>query len=333
MRAPLWTELLGEPGVEGARYQLGDATYVLRQGILRHEATHSDKQRQTRDTFGFKWQIRQHYESRSLQSFSADWLQTRYLGDDRANLDTYCPPGAKLLDAGCGAGYSALLLLGERLDQIDYLGVDISTAVDVARARFDEAGRRGSFMQADFTRLPFPPGTFDAVLAEGTLHHTDSTERAFAKVAGLLASGGHLMAYVYRRKGPVREFTDDHIRAQIAAMTDQAAWDALLPLSELGRALGQIDQEVVLDRDVDLLGIPAGRYSVQRLFYWHVAKAFYRRDLSGDEMNLINFDWYRPSNAHRHTAEEVRAWCEAAQLEVVRFVGEPAGISVVARKR
>jgi len=36
---------------------------------------------------------------------------------------------------------------------------------------------------------------------------------------------------------------------------------------------------------------PGRRTSVQRLFYWHVAKAFYRPDLTFDEMNHINFDW------------------------------------------
>jgi len=325
--------LLGGPPQEGQTHQLGGDRYVFSDGILRQRALVTDAQGQTRDAFGFKWQIREHYESKALQSFSADWLVERYLDGDAAKLDGLLRDGAKVLDAGCGAGYSALLLLDAHLDRIQYLGVDISAAIDVAKRRFDEAGRRAELMQADFTQLPFEAGTFDAILAEGTLHHTDSTKGALDALAGLLAQGGHFLFYVYRTKGAVREFTDDMIRAKLASMSDQEAWDALMPLTELGRALGQLDAQVELPTDVPMLGLEAGEIDVQRLFYWGVAKAFYRPDLTVEEMNLINFDWYRPTNAHRQSPEEVRRWCDDAGLDIVRERVEPAGISIVARKR
>jgi hypothetical protein len=72
---------------------------------------------------------------------------------------------------------------------------------------------------------------------------------------------------------------------------------------------------------------------LQRFFYWHVAKAFWRPDMTFDEMNHINYDWYAPRNAHRHTEAEVRDWCAASGLEVVRNRVEEAGITVVARKQ
>ncbi len=46
------------------------------------------------------------------------------------------------------------------------------------------------------------------IFSEGRTHHTDSTRAALEAVARLLAPGGRLLFYVYRRKGPVREFTD-----------------------------------------------------------------------------------------------------------------------------
>ena len=33
-------------------------------------------------------------------------------------------------------------------------------------------------------------------------------------------------------------------------------------------------------------------------------------------MNPLNFDWYAPKNAHRHTVEEVRDWCECLSLTI-----------------
>ena len=115
-------------------------------------------------------------------------------------------------------------------------------------------------------------------------------------------------------------------------MPPEEAWRAMEPLTSLGVALGELDAELDVPEPIELLGIPAGRISVQRLFYWHVAKAFYRPDLTFDEMNHINFDWYVPTNAHRQSPEEVRAWCTAAGLTIEREVVEDAGITVIARK-
>jgi hypothetical protein len=67
-------------------------------------------------------------------------------------------------------------------------------------------------------------------------------------------------------------------------------------------------------------------------FYWHVAKIFYRTDLSFDEMNHINYDWYAPANAARQSPEEVREWCTEGGLKIEREVVEDAGITIIATK-
>jgi hypothetical protein len=142
-----------------------------------------------------------------------------------------------------------------------------------------------------------------------------------------------MMFYVYRRKGPVREFTDDLIRERLAAMTPDEAWTAILPLTRLGRALGELETVVDVPEDVDLLGIPAGQIDIQRLFYWHVAKAYYVKGLDLEELAHINFDWFAPRNAHRQSPGEVRAWCAEAGLEIERENVQEAGITIIARKR
>lgn len=47
-----------------------------------------------------------------------------------------------------------------------------------------------------------------------------------------------------------------------------------MPLSRLGKVLGELDIEIDVPEAVGLLEIPAGRINLQRLFYWHVFKAF-----------------------------------------------------------
>jgi hypothetical protein len=46
----------------------------------------------------------------------------------------------------------------------------------------------------------------------------------------------------------------------------------------------------------------------------------------------VNFDWYHPPYASRHTVEEVQGWCRDANLEIVHLDVIESGISVRARR-
>jgi arsenite methyltransferase len=293
----------------------------------------SASQSQTQQTFGYKWGRRDTYESPQMLEFSRRWLLDRYCGGDPAVLDGWLAGDRRLiLDAGCGSGYSALLFFGDRLRDHDYLGIDISDAVEVARQRFAEAGYPGDFLQTDLLHLPVPDASVDLVFSEGVLHHTDDTGAAIAALARKLRPDGRFLFYVYSRKGPIREFTDDLVRQHLAPLSDEEAWEALKPLTRLGIALGSLGVEVDVPEEVGFLGIPAGRIDVQRLFYYSVIKAYYRPELSFDEMHHVNFDWFRPLNCHRHTEDEVRVFCADAGLRIERLHAEPSGFTVVAMR-
>jgi arsenite methyltransferase len=122
---------------------------------------------------------------------------------------------------------------------------------------------------------------------------------------------------------------DDFIRRNIAELPMSEAWDLLMPLTKLGKALGELNVEVDVPEHVAVLGIPKGRISLQRLIYWYMCKMFYRPDYSLDEMNHVNFDWFVPKYCHRHTPEEVKAWCEEAGLVIERLKVEEAGITAI----
>ncbi len=331
---PTWFwDLLGVDPLADEETAVVDGQELVVDGVVvRQTALVSEAQAQTSDSFGFKWEKRDTFDSPASLRRMREWLTERY--GDIEKADWWDDYGADpvVLDAGCGAAMSALELFGKRFEQMRYVGADISAAVDVAAARVRERGYDGAFLQADLLQLPLPPQSVDVIFSEGVLHHTDSTRTALLEVAKRLAPGGRFLFYVYRRKGPIREFTDDYVRELLQDMTPEEAWDALVPLTELGKALGELDVEVEVPEDVDLLGIPAGRIPVQRLFYWHVVKAFHHSDLSLEEMNHINYDWFAPRNAHRQSPEEVRSWCDEAGLNIEREVVEDAGITVVARR-
>lgn len=68
------------------------------------------------------------------------------------------------------------------------------------------------------------------------------------------------------------------------------------------------------------------------IYYWHVAKIFYHPELTFEEMNHINYDWYAPANAYRQSPEEVRECCGECRLTIEREVVEEADVTIIARK-
>jgi len=290
-------------------------------------------QEQTSKAFGFKWSKRDTYESAAVQSTSRQWLLERYCDNDPARLRAWLAGERKIiLDAGCGAGYSALLFFGDHLKDHDYLGVDISEAVEVAKTRFSEAGYPGDFLRMNLLDLPLPHQSIDLIFAEGVLHHTDSTEKAIKSLSRLLKAGGRFLFYVYAKKAVIREFTDDHIRQALQSLSDEEAWRALEPLTKLGIALGRLGLEIEVPEDIPFLGIRHGKIDLQRFFYWNICKMFYHPEFSFDELNHVNFDWFRPLNCHRQTPEEVVRWCNEAGLKIEHINIQEAGISIVAIK-
>jgi SAM-dependent methyltransferase len=300
-------------------------------GIWRDDGVAEADQAQTRDMFAFKWSRTDTYASEAMRAPIRRWLRERYapLLTELAARDG---GPASLLDAGCGAGNAAALLLEDRMPGLRYVGVDISRAVDLAAQRIAPLGGEHLFVQADLLALPFRDGAFDVVLSEGVLHHTPSTRSALLATARLVRPGGLFAIYVYARKSPVREFTDDLIRDRVAAMTPEQAWEALEPLTRLGEALGRLGVVVDVPEDVPLLGVPKGPIDIQRLFYWHVCKAFYRPDWTLDEMNHVNFDWFTPRYCHRQTPDDVQLWCKEAGLVIEHLIVEESGITVLARR-
>ena len=296
----------------------------------------SQAQQQTEETFGFKWKKRDTYESPAVQQEWKRWLFEKYFDGDPSSLNQLLSSERgekkKILDAGCGSGISGELLFGEHLKNHHYLGVDISEAAKVAEKRFTEKGIPAVFEQCDLNSIPEYYGLFDVIFSEGVLHHTDSVENSIFHLSKRLKKGGKFLFYVYVKKAPIREFTDDLIRNALTPLDNEEAWKALEPLTKLGKTLGDLNIEIEIDEAIPFLGIEKGTYNLQRLFYYKICKAYFRPDYSLDEMNHINFDWFRPHNCFRHTPEEVRTFCLKAGLTIDRLHVEESGVTVIASK-
>ena len=122
-----------------------------------------------------------------------EWSPLRPSEARRHYLDLACdlvPPGARVLELGCGAGIPMTAALA---DGRDVTGVDISGA-QIALAR--ENVPSATFLQADMTAVDFPPDSFDAVIAFYSLTHVprDEIPALLARIRGWLRSGGTFIA-------------------------------------------------------------------------------------------------------------------------------------------
>lgn len=309
-------------------------TYPICRGIPRLLPGHDADQSQTQDCFAFKWAKTDTYDSPGSRKVAMDWLLQKYGFATAQDWTSFFNSRKRILDIGCGSGFSASLWLDSPhwTGAAMYVGADISTAVDVAHQRLGHLPNV-QFIQGDALQLPFADGAFETVFSEGVLHHTPSTKAGIASGARVLSPGGQFHFYVYKTKAPLREFADDHVRRELAVLSNDEAWEAMRALTELGKALANMRQTLVLPRDISVLGLGRGTFDLQRFFYNNVAKVFWNDTLSFEENVHVNFDWYRPAYAHRQTPEEVSAWCAEANLDIQRMEVDDSGISVIAIKR
>jgi len=114
-------------------------------------------------------------------------------------------------------------------------------------------------------------------------------------------------------------------------MTPEEAWKEMEGITILGRELSRINAEIEVP-EIKVLGIDGGKHNLQRMMYYTMVKCYWRETFSFEDNVHVNYDWYYPKFAWRHTPEEVRQWFSELGLEETFFKEIPAMLSFRARK-
>jgi len=285
---------------------------------------------QTEDSFSSKWRnYNKTYHTKKWFTNQKKWFIDRFGWKTENNFNKFLKTRTIILDAGTGVGNSAKLFSTNPKSQV--FAIDASESVDFAYKKYGHESNI-HFLQADIRKLPFKKNFFDFICSDQVLHHTKDTESSFKILTKLLVKNGIISIYVYRIKGPMREFADNFIRESTIKMSEKQCIEFSKDMASLGKNLSKIKKTITIPKDIPLLKIKAGKYDIQRFIYWNFLKCWWSGDVPFEQSIATNFDWYFPEYAYRHTPKEVRKWFKDAKLKITHLNEIESGISVNGRK-
>ena len=310
---------------EGTLICINRHKFSIKNGIPRFVTDKEFNFVKTEDAFSSKWKnFNKSYHDKKWIDMQNKWFLQRFGWKTLSNFKKFLSSRRYILDAGTGVGNSAKLFSSNPNSQI--FAIDASQSIEFAHKKYGNISNI-HFLQADIRKLPFRKNFFDFICSDQVLHHTKDTESSFKNLTKHLAKKGHISIYVYKKKGPIREFVDDYIREQTTKMSEKKCLEFSKDMAILGKSLSQLKKKIKIPNDIPILGIKSGTYDVQRFFYWNFLKCWWGDDVPFAQSVATNFDWYFPKYAYRHTEQEIKKWLKDAKLKITQFDEIESGFS------
>jgi SAM-dependent methyltransferase len=176
------------------------------------------------------------------------WYRGRRRVVDEVIRSLGLPPGARILDAGCGSGRNMV----ELAPYGNVTGVDVSPAsVDVAKAR-----DVGEAMVASLSEpLPFPDASFDLAVSLDVLEHIDDDRSVLRELRRVIRPGGRLLVtvpaypWLWSSHDEVNHHRRRYTRRALLTVAAEAGWtplrsthftSLLLPAAIVHRAMDRV---------------------------------------------------------------------------------------------
>lgn len=241
------------------------------------------------------------FKNHKQVKFFVDWTVKKYGFKTVDQLNKFYAGKKNVLEVGFGSGFN-LHYINSKSDA-KLTAVDTSpTACEELEKLLPETVVVNDSLMNIKTEEPF-----DLIVADGVLHHLFDTKAAIKHLYSLLAKGGHMYVYLYKKTGRIREFTNDYLRFKFKDMDPKECADSCKELTQFAKNLAKIKTKIKIG-NVPLLGMKPGNYTPHEIFYYGVMKAFWNDSFSFEENNLNNYDWFYPEFAHRFSEDEVKEW-------------------------
>jgi len=118
-----------------------------------------------------------------------------FAGVSNVAVFAFLPPGARVLDLGCGAGLDSLIA-GQRVGPTGrVIGIDFSDSMLTRAGRAAAALEVNvTFCRGDAERLPLETGSFDVALVNGIFNLNPARTQVFQELARVMRPGGAVYA-------------------------------------------------------------------------------------------------------------------------------------------
>lgn len=287
--------------------------------------------KQTFRSFSEKWKNNKKLAFNTTLDKGSDiynWILNRNGFAKTSQFKKWVSKKKNILDAGCGNGRVCALFRKYAPKETNITGIDV---IDLKIAASNLKNLNVKLEKRDLVKKITNIGKFDLIYCQEVLHHTSNPVGAFRNLTKCLAKNGEIAIYVYKIKAPMREFCDDYIRDRIAKLSYKEAMLKMKQITQFGKALSNLNLNVKVPT-VDLLGIKAGQYDLQRFIYHFFAKCFWSKEIDFNSNAAINFDWYHPTLCTRHTLKEVEGWFKQSKLKIIHKSEDHYGITVRGKK-
>lgn len=147
--------------------------------------------------------------------------------------------------------------------------------------------------------------------------HTEFPDNTFTELTRIINKKESLLV-MFMQKALPKELLYDYFRVHTKILTNEQLWEISKQLTRLGKRLSELNIEIDVP-DIPLLGIKGGEQDIQRFIYWNFLKCYWNKEQGEENSNMINFDWYSPSNAKRYSEKEFKSLIFQNKLNIEFF--------------
>src|SRR3989338_7837249 len=186
----------------GREYPVIDVVPGLAPSLL--GASHDDRfvaKRRTASFYGYGWR-----RSKSNQGVAVGFRSHFDMMAETVPVELV--RGPLVLDGGCGGGRD-VAVMAEKYPQTEFIGVDLSEGVYVARER-TRTLPNVQIVRGDLTGLPFRDETFASVYSYGVLHHTPNPQASLGELVRVARREAPVVTYLYE------DFSESRVRYWLA---------------------------------------------------------------------------------------------------------------------